>query len=493
MPPAAFSNFGDCLSYLARFTDYERMARVQYGQTTYNLDRMRRLLDAVGAPHLAVPTVHITGTKGKGSTARMLHHLLRAHGLMSGVYTSPHLVSLLERIHVGDSDVPEAEFVDAMNVLRPYLVEMYEEAELTRPTFFEIVTAVAFLIFRARKAQCAIIEVGVGGRLDATNVVAPLACAVTLVHYDHMDKLGDTIEKIAFEKAGIIKPGVPVVTAEQDAEAYQVIERTAREKGAPLRAIGRDFSVEESGVEEFSVKTWRSRYDRLRLPVIGTHQRRNAAVALALLDCLAEKSVLAPSPELVRMGFASVELQGRLECFSVSNETPLVIIDGAHNEIAMETLAHALRGIFENGLPESCRIIRAAAHATARREPRPPADARGKTGAPRSRKFAKDHTVFVVGMSVDKEMGKALGHIINLAGAIVLTAASNPRAAAPERLLETCRGLGFAGKLLCVPRVADALETARDLAGVAGPSGLVVVTGSFYVAGEARAVLAARG
>jgi dihydrofolate synthase/folylpolyglutamate synthase len=462
----AFNCFSECLAYLAQFTDYEKMAKVQYAQSTYNLVRIRRLLTAIGNPHLTAPAIHVAGTKGKGSTARILHFLLRAHGFSCGVYSSPHLVTLLERIRVNESDANEEEFLAAMNVLRPFLIEMYEEAEPTRPTFFEIVTAAAFLIFERRKVDFSIVEVGMGGRLDATNVLQPVASVITLIDYDHMDKLGETLANIASEKAGIIKQSVPTVTSERGIEAFPVIERTARSLEAPLFALGRDFHLNDSTGDIFEVKTWRQTYESLSLAVLGRHQRANAAMAIALLDCLASRGLVSPRPDVVRQALAAVVLPGRIELFRPREPGPFIIIDGAHNPVSMRALAETL---------DALRKKKAAV------SPATPLPAGG---------FPPEKTVLVVGMSEDKQIENTLREILAQCGIVFFTASANPRAANPERLREIATRAGFFGRAMCVPHVRDAL---RQACAEAGQDGLVVVTGSFYVAGEALGSQEIRG
>lgn len=450
-----FKSFAECLAYLAQFTDYEKMSRIKYAQSTYNLERMRRLLSTVGDPHLKVPVIHVTGTKGKGSTAWMLHYLLRAHGFSCGLYTSPHLVSLLERIHINEADATEADFLAAMNVLYPSLVEMYREAELARPTFFEIVTAAAFLIFAEKKVDFSVIEVGVGGRLDATNVVQPVACLITLIDYDHMDKLGNTLAQIASEKAGIIKPSAPAVTGERGEEAFPVIEEAAKRCGVPLFVLGRDFQVEAGPGGMFAVKTWRRTYDGLSLPVPGRHQRTNAALAVAVLECLASQKLVSPSPEAVRRAFAALSLPGRIELFHPDPAGPFIVVDGAHNPVSMRALAETL--------PELCKTA-----------------SEGKAGA------SPPPIVLVIGMSEDKQIEETLREILSHVGTVFFTAAANPRAARPERLRDAAARMGYVGKVVCVDTPREAL---RQAVACAGRDGLVIVTGSFYVAGDVLGIL----
>ena len=228
---AQFKTYDETLDYLFKFTNYENFVNFPYDASKLNLARMRGLLEFLGNPHLAPASVHITGTKGKGSTAMMLGAIAQKCGRRAGLYTSPHLVNIEERITVNGRMIPRDDLVEQMNILLPYLEKQKKEAEqYATPTFFEIFTAIAWNYFRARGVDLAIMEVGLGGRLDSTNIIAPAVCIITNVSIDHTRQLGGTVASIAREKAGIIKPGVPVVTAAQDADALAVFEE-ALERG----------------------------------------------------------------------------------------------------------------------------------------------------------------------------------------------------------------------------------------------------------------------
>jgi len=392
-----FRSMSDVMAYLRGFTDYERMTGVPYGGRTYNLNRMRRLVAALGHPERAFRSVHIAGTKGKGSTAIMTEAILRAHGLRTGLYTSPHLVDLLERIQVGGRPVAPREFVRTIESMRPALARL-------RPTFFEIMTAAAFLIFKARRIDCAVLEVGLGGRLDATNVVVPVACAITRIDYDHTDKLGTTLAAIAGEKAGIIKKGVPVVTSEERPAARRAIARRARSMDAkvlaPVPAVP-------------------------RLRVLGAHQRENASVAMVLagqVTHLRRKTAAA--------ALASVGLPGRLDVVR-----PGWIIDSAHNPFAMRATAASL---------------------------------------PKARR-----RIVIFGASRDKDWRGMLRAL--RADVWILTRADNARACAPADLAAVRPGTTI-GSVARAVRLAEKMARKGDL---------VLVTGSFYVAGEAYRALGA--
>jgi len=392
-----FKTFDDVMAYLRRFTDYERMTGVRYGGRTYNLNRMRRLCAALGHPEGGTPCVHVAGTKGKGSVAHMTEAILRAHGKRTGLYVSPHLVDLLERIQVDGTPVSRAEFVRTINAMAPALAKL-------RPTFFEIMTAAAFMIFRRRKVERAVYEVGLGGRLDATNVVWPMACAITRIDYDHMDKLGRTLGAIASEKAGIIKPGIRTVVGAMRPAARRVVVARARELAAPVVEPSRGVPA--------------------RLGAPGAHQRENAAVAIALASQVAKLDT-----RRVANALASLRIPGRVETVR-----PGVVVDVAHNPVAMRATVAAL---------------------------------------PKARR-----RIVVFGSSRDKNWRAMLG--ILRADALILTRADNPRACPPSEMAKAARGA------ITIGSVARAVALARKMA---GKRDLVVVTGSFYVAGEALEAL----
>lgn len=413
-----FTTYRGAVEYLNRFTDYERMSAP--GVPPRALDRMRRLVEALGRPDRSFRSLHIAGTKGKGSVAHMAEAILREAGFRTGLYTSPHLVHMRERIRLDGEPVSERDIVWAMNRMEPFLRRL-------RPTFFETMTAAAFLLFERARVDWAVVEVGLGGRLDATNVIEPAACAVTAIDYDHMDRLGRTLAEIAGEKAGILKPGVPAVTGPQRPAAMRVLLRRApllrpRFRAAPGRG----------GVIRLEVEGVSRRKFAAALPVLGMHQAANAAVAIGLV----EASGARVTPSAVRRALGKIRLPGRIE---VRGRRPWLIVDSAHNPVSARALAAALRGV------------------------------------PRRK------TNLVFGASADKDWRSMLKTLLPLADLAVFTRAAHPRAAAPEALARRARGPAVIAK-----GVPEALDLARRLA---RPSDAVVVTGSFYVAGEALEAL----
>jgi len=293
------------------------------------LETMHALLGRIGHPERQFRTLHIGGTNGKGSTAAMVASILQASGLRVGLYTSPHLVEFRERIRVKGEMIPEERVADLITRLRAAAAPDLD------PTFFEITTAMALMHFAESYVDVAVLEVGLGGRFDATNVVHPAACAITTIALDHQEYLGQTEDAIAFEKAGIIKPSVPVVIGNLGPEASGVVSRVARERRAPLWRLGHDFFVEGDGSEHFTYRSVSRVFGGLMCGLAGRHQLENAACALALLEAAAQAGVVADEAAS-RQGLQSVTWEGRLELI---DEYPKVLLDGAHNPAAAAALA----------------------------------------------------------------------------------------------------------------------------------------------------------
>jgi len=430
------------LRYLFSATDYEKMRRVRYNADTFSLDRMHRLLEALGSPHRRLRAVHVAGTKGKGSTAAMVHRLAAACGLRAGLYTSPHLVDIRERIQVGDAMIEPDDLAALIRRARPHVDRMRARGDA--PTFFEIFTALAFDHFARQAVDLAVAEVGLGGRLDATNVLRPEVAVITAISLDHTAQLGHTLAAIAAEKAGIVKPGVPVVSQPQPAEAARVIARACREAEAPLVRVGRDVTYQWAPAERhgrpgvrFSVRTPAAAYDDLFMPLMGEHQAVNAATALAAAErvpALAKRL----TPDLAREALARLRWPGRMEYVPAA---PPMLLDGAHNRASMERLLEAL-----------------AAH------------------------FPNRRVAVVFGAAADKDVDGMLGVLARHpeATSVVFTRTNHPRAAEPDDLAARYAALGGGD----AAPVADAAEAVRQARAAAGDDGLVVVCGSLYLVGE---------
>ena len=441
-----FASYDAALDYLFSTTDYERMSTYRYDLTTHDLARMEMLLALLGNPHRRLPSIHIAGTKGKGSTAFMLAEVFRAAGLRVGLYTSPHLVDLRERIVVDGAPISEEAFCREMGDVAAAADAARERFPQYPPTFFEIVTALGFLHFARAAVDLAVVEVGLGGRLDATNVVTPLASVITTISIDHTIQLGNTLQSIAGEKAGIIKPAVPLVSGPQQPEAQAVIESRAAERQAPLLSFGRDFEV--SGVRPrepaglaFGVRTpagWRR---GLELALLGPHQAVNAAVAVAAAEVAAARGSFPLPADAVRRGLAGTRAPARVEFFPGE---PAVILDAAHNPASTRALAEALRFHFGN------RSV-----------------------------------VLLFGIAGDKDVPGTLAEVHQKARALVATTNLSPRSAKPGEIARLARE-GGCPEVHAEPDVPKALALARSLC---QRGEMLVITGSFYLAGEVKRFL----
>jgi dihydrofolate synthase/folylpolyglutamate synthase len=319
----------------------------------FGLENIRTLTDALGRPQYAFRTVSVAGTNGKGSVCAMTARALTAAGHRTGLYTSPHLVTLRERFVVDGEMVTDAELTAALDEVRAAIDRLLEDGGLhAQPTFFEVVTSMALVMFRRRCVDIAVLEVGLGGRLDATTVAAPLAGAITTIELDHQAHLGGTIQAIAAEKAGIAKPGMVVVCGERKPEAVEAIDRICRRQGASLVQAwdGLDVSASSAaGLTTIRLRTPVRSYDPCTLALRGAHQVANAVVAVRLLEALDAAGVFVP-PSAVVDGLSRVQWRGRLELLSFDDGRE-VLLDAAHNPAGAECLAAYLRDAYPEGLP----------------------------------------------------------------------------------------------------------------------------------------------
>jgi dihydrofolate synthase / folylpolyglutamate synthase len=426
---------------------YKRTVEYLYGLQKhgmkFGLDNITRLLYALGNPHRSFRSVHVAGTNGKGSTSCMIESILRTSGCRTGLFTSPHLVSFTERIRVDGLEISEEDVVLLAEEVRGAAGKIRDFS----PTFFEVVTAMAFLYFRQSEVEWAVIEVGLGGRLDATNVILPEVTVLTAIGLDHREFLGNTLREVAAEKAGVIKPGVPVVAAPQAPEVIAVIEARSSEKGSSLFRCGREFAPaavrEDSHGLSFSYRGERE-YDDLHLPLAGEHQAINAALAVKTEEILTGKY---PGMTCrVREGLEAVRWPGRIE---VVKENPLIIIDGAHNPDAAAALSMHLEKMLSRGFR---RVI------------------------------------LIVGIMGDKDIDGILRRLLPVATVVISTSASYSRAASAEILSARAASLGYTSVLST--GVADAI---RKAAALYAPGDVIVVTGSFYTIGEAKEILGNKG
>lgn len=412
------ATYQETLDYLYRL-EIERM--------DLKLERVAEALRLCGAPQQRFPALHIAGTNGKGSTAALLHAMLSAAGYRVGLFTSPHLIDFCERIRLGEAYIREEEVVDGIAAIRARV-----EPAGIRLTPFEMMTVLAFRAFACARVDIAVVEVGLGGRLDATNVLSPLVAVITGIGLDHQAYLGPTRADIAREKGGIIKPGVPVVIGKMDAESRLVLCDMARRRASPAYVYGRDFTISDEADGRVTYRGLSWQLAGLSLGLRGRFQHANAAAALATLELARPAFPLAE--EAVRKGLQDVWWPGRLD---VVAEQPLVILDGAHNPQAIETLADEL-----------------------------PAVLRGR----------RAHVLF--GVMRDKDWRAMVPTLARVAAGVVVTRVSQPRAEDPFALQQA-----FAP--LCPVRVIpDAREACRLLVAEAGPDGAVVVCGSLFLVGE---------
>jgi dihydrofolate synthase/folylpolyglutamate synthase len=433
---------------------YDEAIAFWYGRMNYEvraaapadlkLERMRALLRLLGDPHDRLRAVHVTGTKGKGSTAAMLAAVLRAAGYRVGLFTSPHLVHVEERTRIDGEPITPAELAARMAEIAA-AVRHLEAGPFPPPTFFEIGTALGFLHFVYRRADAAVVEVGLGGRFDSTNVVNPLVSVITSVGLDHTAQLGDTLEEIAYQKAGIVKPRVPVVCGVTEPGPLGVIERVAAELHAPLDLAGRDFSHDYRPGDPPTARlsTARTDYGRLPLGLLGEHQAANAATAVAVVERLRGVGLIIPDAAVAK-GLAGVRWPARVE---VVSRRPAVVLDTAHNVPSVEALT---------------RTLREAVPAAGRK-----------------------HLVFAV--SSDKPYPEMLARLAEYFDAFHFCRyGTNPRSVPPEQLAAAVP----AGRAVVHPSAAAAWAAARS---AAGPDDLVCVAGSVFLAGELTEAVRAKG
>jgi dihydrofolate synthase/folylpolyglutamate synthase len=438
----AFASYQSAIRYLFERTDYEKEKRVSYNTTTFNLARMEKLLSLVGNPHRKIRTVHIAGTKGKGSTATMLARMLEANDYKVGLYTSPHLIHLHERISVNSKMISEHEMFGLMNRIYAPVEKL---AKTDSPTFFEIMTALAFMYFADVKTDIAVIETGLGGRLDSTNLIHPEVVGVTSLSMDHMQQLGSTIGLIAKEKAGIFKEGVPIITVRQHPDAMDVLKEHAEAVKAPFCVTGQDinFSYRFENSREYGphnkicLTTANSKFEHLRVPLHGIHQAVNCGLALALLDKLKDCGFEIDNNKAIA-GLNNVRMPGRMEMIC---DDPRIMIDAAHNAASIEALVQAI-----------------------------------------GQSVPYDSMVIIFGCNSDKDADGMLRQLQFGADKVIFTRSNSPRAMSPEELAE--KFVEISDKMFQTAiNLGEALRLAKS---AVGKEDLICITGSFYLIGEAK-------
>jgi len=445
------TRYQETLDYLYSFIDYSLTRQSRYSPEKFDLDRMYDFMEYLGSPQQTYPTIHVAGTKGKGSVSAMCESAMQAAGYRVGLYTSPHLQDYAERIQINREHISHSDLVELVEEIKPFLDSG------TKLTTFEITAALAFTHFARQGVDAAVIEVGLGGRLDATNIVLPKVSVITSISYDHTQFLGETLAEIAGEKAGIIKHGVPVVLAPQKDESRLVIERIAVEREAPLVQVGKDYmfaalsrsvssgqsmlvwpASEQKMVDDYiesgGMDAWEP--TRLRIPLLGYHQIENAATAYAALQ-VAKANGIPLNEAHIRRGFSDVSWVGR---FEILQQEPPVVIDSAHNRDSALKLRLALDDYFP-GIP----------------------------------------VVLVFGASEDKDIEGMFAELMPRVRQVIATRSYHPRSMEPELLLELAHRFGRSAQVS--EKIEDAMAEAIK---IAGGDALVLVAGSLFVAAGAR-------
>jgi dihydrofolate synthase/folylpolyglutamate synthase len=397
----------------------------------FGLDNIQWLLDLVENPHHFITTVHIAGTNGKGSTATMLTHILKEGGFRVGKYTSPHLVSFTERITVNEKEITEEEVADITEYIRDRVIEK----DKNRPfTFFDFTTAIAFEYFRRAEVDIAVIETGLGGRLDSTNVLLPILSIITNIAYDHTDQLGSSLASIALEKAGIIKQGTPMVTG-CEGISQEIIEDRAKELQCQLYTLNRDFTYEKTGDQTLAYKGINRNLRNVFVNLYGDHQLANCALALCAAEVLSSLGFFVQDDAMLR-ALSGVTWQGRLEKVK---ENPLVLLDAAHNPHSV----HALSEFIHTHFRDKKKIL-------------------------------------VFGVMKDKEYEKMLEEIMPVMDIVIFTKPNTERALSPHSMQSCLDSAIITGDMRTALKKARTMATENDL---------ILVTGSFYTIGEAKTII----
>jgi dihydrofolate synthase/folylpolyglutamate synthase len=432
-------NYPEAVSYLMSFVDHEKTPGLKYQDPGYSLDGFRAFLGELGNPQNVCKAILVAGTKGKGSTAALIESALRAQGLHTGLYTSPHLVSFCERIKIDGKSILERDFAQRLEWLKPFLDRHRPGSVSGQATVFEILTAMAFLYFQEMGVEWAVLEVGLGGRLDCTNVANPRVSVITNISLDHTDTLGDSISEIAKEKAGIIRQDGLVVSAPQATEAARVLMTTVQKLNARLFQVGRDvgFRITRQTPQQVTLDVAGTfgTIKNIEVGLAGEFQAENAATAFGALRALQFRNQQVDE-DAIRRGFAQVVWPGRLQ---VVSQSPLVILDGAHNDYSAYRLKRSLDTIY----PDRSRIV-------------------------------------ILGISANKDIAGIVQNLVPESRAVIVTRARHSRAADPQAIRQEVSRLGIAA--LAADSLAQALDRARELA---SDHDLILVTGSLFLVGEA--------
>ncbi|MFH1031062.1 MAG: folylpolyglutamate synthase/dihydrofolate synthase family protein [Chloroflexota bacterium] len=426
--------YNQALDYIYGFVDYEKQPR---DAAYYDLRRVDEVLERLGNPHLAAKTVHIAGTKGKGSVAAMVASVLTHSGYVTGFYISPHLINFNERIQIDCKPISNEELVTLLDKVKPEVEAVNKRNAYGQLTTFEIMTALGFAYFKQRGVDFQVIEVGLGGRLDATNVVKSEVSVITSIGFDHTEVLGNTLTEIATEKAGIIKPNGIVVSSPQVDEAARVIEQICLKQKAKLVTVGRDVTWKRlefnSERQSLQVKGRLDNY-KLSIPLIGRHQLENAATAVAALEVLAEKGFKI-TRDSIEKGMERLSWPGRLQVLS---RRPLLVVDGAHNPYSAQKLRQALGEYLD---------------------------------------FEK--AILIIGTSIDKDIAGIVSELAPIFNKVIVTHAVHPRATPNERIVAEFNKFGVETQA-----AEDVPAALRMALAQAGERDLICATGSLFVVGE---------
>jgi len=440
-------NYKDTIEYIDSFINFEKIPRYQYA-SSFRLERMIAFLDELGNPHKGLNVIHVAGSKGKGSTCAIAAYILKEAGYKVGLYTSPHLMDSRERIRIlnegcGENNfegmIKEEEINELIEEIGPVAEKFREHEEFGKISFFEVLTACAFLYFKQQRVDAAILETGMGGRLDATNVTASLVCGITNISLEHTDKLGDTLAKIAHEKAGIIKDESFVISASQEKETQDTIRKACKEKNAKLHEIGKDikYSIlrsDESG-QIFNLETPGHSYKSLELNLIGAHQIENASVSIGMIEAIKEKFDIKENN--IRDGLKKATWPGRLQ---IIRKNPNIVLDGAQNPASTSALISSIKRIFKY-----------------------------------------KELICVFGISSDKDIKGVIRILDAASDIIVLTEAKdNPRAENVSKLKEY-----FQSSRPGIQEIKDVDEALGKAMEIADHEDLILVTGSLFVVGNA--------
>ena len=406
------------------------------------LKNINYLLYLLGEPHKKLKIIHVAGTNGKGSTCSLISSILQSDGHKVGLYTSPHLVDFTERIKINHKSIDRKKVSELLERIKPSIEKVANTPSFGHPTFFEVITSMAFLFFFEEQIDFLVLEVGLGGRLDATNVCEPLISVITHIDYDHMDKLGNSLEEIAREKGGIIKPEGIIITSNQYNEAYNEIKKIAKEKNSLIYSIGRgiNYEIVKSDIKGviFNLKGIYHNYKNLHTPLLGRHQADNAATAITTIEALKIRGVNV-SEKAIRYGLEKVKWTGRLE---IIQNSPTLILDGAHNPSGVKIVRQALEEI-----------------------------------------FSYHRLILVLAIFSDKDYKKMIKILAPNADLIITTKAKNPRATPPQRIAKEAAQYIEQNKIIVTENIPKAINCALSNS---KKDDLICITGSLYAVGEAK-------